>query len=402
MHIAWASVVAVEVVAAAVQTVPMRMNRVDKPPHSRILQLNGNGHTIPADGAVFPTAMYYAMLQIGTPPQDFAVGLDSGSGDLFVEGKGCNGCTHSPINNAYDPDSSSTSKRAFPGFFIHSYKTCNMKNPSASCQISGTSFTDQVSLAGLGPVQIKFGAIQSQSNNFDTKRVVGGLMGIHDGETGQDVFATLVGAGKCENIWAMCMHEGSVSNGTLSVGGVDSRLSSGSIEYVKDQATFAHGVHVTSLKVGNKKVTINQNAVLDSGTNVLLLPSALYPDVKSSMCADSSLLNCEKLWSNQCVELTAAQVDHYPSLILQLDGTALTMTSREYLLLNSPLAATGRQYCLGIRDGGEAGFILGATTMKNYYVVFDFAQKRIGWGNVNKQSCGSITADGMIDGAISV
>ena len=28
-------------------------------------------------------------------------------------------------------------------------------------------------------------------------------------------------------------------------------------------------------------------------------------------------------------------------------------------------------------------FIIGDTTMRNYLLVFDYAQKRIGWGDVN-------------------
>jgi len=48
--------------------------------------------------------------------------------------------------------------------------------------------------------------------------------------------------------------------------------------------------------------------------------------------------------------------------------------------------------CLGIRDGGSAGgsgFIIGDTTMRNYYLVFDLARRKIGWGNVSA-ACGSV------------
>ena len=78
-------------------TLPLSSAVVDKPPFSRLLNI-ADGHDIPVDGAVFPTAMFYTNIQIGTPPADFAVGIDSGSGDLFVEGKGCNGCTESSLN----------------------------------------------------------------------------------------------------------------------------------------------------------------------------------------------------------------------------------------------------------------------------------------------------------------
>lgn len=149
--------------------------------------------------------------------------------------------------------------------------------------------------------------------------------------------------------------------------------------------------------LGDAKVQVGKSAILDTGTNVLLLPSSLHALVKSSMCANSSLTACADLWGNKCIALTDAQVDAYPPLSLQLDGVELQMTSRDYLLLGSPLAHLSGEYCLGIRDGGSAGgsgFIIGDTTMRHFYLVFDLARRRIGWGKVNKRTCGSDLSNG--------
>jgi len=220
-------------------------------------------------------------------------------------------------------------------------------------------------------------------------------MGFTQGGEG-NVFAQLVAGGKCENIWAICMHQGSHSNGTLTIGGVDERLSAEAVGYVPDSGLAFHSVKVTSMKLGSKTVQVGESAILDTGTNILLVPSRVYGDLKSSMCSDSSLANCSSLWQNQCMDLTDAQVAAYPPLSMQLDGLTLDMTSEDYLLRGSPLATSAGQYCLGIRDGGSAGgsgFIIGDPTMRNYYLVFDLAKKRIGWGKVNKQMCGSVEAD---------
>jgi len=370
--------------------VPLHMHQEHLPPSSPILR--SRGHDLPVDGAVFPTAMYYAMVQVGTPPRDYAVGLDSGSGDLFVEGKGCKGCTLGPPNSQYDPSASASSKSA-GGSFHHSYQTCSMVNPSATCTIYGNMYTDEVSLGGLGPVVVKVGAIQSQTSSFDTKKVVGGLMGL-GGFDGEDVLATLANAGKCDRIWGVCMYEGRESNGTMTVGGVDESLSDGPIQYVPDQGFVYNTVEVKSLTLGNHEVHVGDGAVLDSGTNILLLGSSVYSQLQQAMCSNSSLAHCAGLWSNDCFEMSNSEVEQFPPLRLQLDGVELEMSSREYLLQGSPLAASAGQYCLGIRNGGRAGFIIGATTMKNYYVVFDKKQQRIGWGKVNKGTCGSMKSRG--------
>jgi len=120
---------------------------VHSPPRSRFLQTHAsdsNGSSIPADGAIWPTAIYWSMVEIGMPPQSFPVAIDSGSGDLDVAGVGCDGCVTAPPNNQYDPDASSSSARAFPRTFSNTYQTCDLTDPTAPCTISGSVYTDQV------------------------------------------------------------------------------------------------------------------------------------------------------------------------------------------------------------------------------------------------------------------
>jgi hypothetical protein len=41
--------------------------------------------------------------------------------------------------------------------------------------------------------------------------------------------------------------------------------------------------------------------------------------------------------------------------------------------------------------GSDHGpLVAGDTTMRNYYLVFDLAKQQIGWGPVNKDTCGSL------------
>ena len=372
------------------------------PPHSRTHHIHSLFLFVflsQAGGAVWPTAIYWTTVQVGTPPKDFPVCIDSGSGDLDISAKGCAGCPTTAPNNQYDPSASSTSKKGFFPF-SNSYQTCDLTNPTAVCTISGKTYNDQVSLAGYGPVTVKLGAISKQTTNFDQFKVIGGVMGFTSGGN-EDVFAQLVAGNKCDNVWAMCMYEGSKSNGTITIGGVDPSLSvNGTVNYVKDVGHGFHSVQVESLTLGgtsggasSPSISVNEAAILDTGTNILLAPTKVMTALQDAMCKDSSLASCNDLWSNKCVALTEEEVEAYPSLTMQLDGTALEMSSQDYLLLGSPVADKATQYCLGIRDGGSAGgsgFIIGDTTMRNYYLVFDLEGKKIGWGKVNKDTCGSV------------
>lgn len=370
---------------------------------------------------MWPVAIYWCFIEVGTPPQKFPVAIDSGSPFLAIAGKGCDGCVSSAPNGAYSAQESVTSQPAEPGpstsdrpgfwetvadgrpgstaHFHYSYRTCDLHHPTAPCSISGSLYQDQVSIAGLGPVTTTFGQITNQTDNFDQFKVIDGLMGIlppMKGYSSRNLFARLVEEGVCDNIWALCLHQGSVSTGSLTLGGVDTRLVDGPITYVQntgfDGTIWYYGVHVHSVTFGDRAFQVNHTAVLDSGTNILLLPNKLHDAVRDWMCTDSSLAFCKELWNDSCQMMSLEQIEAYPKVRIALDGVVLEMAPRDYLLLGSPLAKVAGQYCIGIRDGGDgmSGFIIGDTTLRHYYVVHDIGNRRIGWGKVNKDTCGSV------------
>ena len=75
---------------------------------------------------MWPTGVYWSLLQVGTPPIDVPAAIDSGSGDLDISGKGCDGCVTTPPNNLYDHSASSTSRAAPPFGFSNTYQTCDL------------------------------------------------------------------------------------------------------------------------------------------------------------------------------------------------------------------------------------------------------------------------------------
>lgn len=246
--------------------------------------------------------------------------------------------------------------------------------------------------------------VHGQTSNFDQFKAIDGVMGFTGGGS-KNVFHQLVQAGACDNVYAICMHQGSKSNGTLTVGGVDPRLSE-NVSYVPDSGEGAfRAVHVGSFAFGGSPsspagyrasapVPVGKTAILDTGTNILLVPGDLLGPMQAAMCGSGdALAHCSDLWAGKCFPLTASQVAAYPDLSINLsNGVQLVMGPGDYLLLGSPLAGDPSNFCLGIKDGGSAGggFIIGDTTMRNYYLVFDLAESRIGWGPVNKANCGSI------------
>jgi len=161
-----------DVVASSFSNMHLHTHMYPSGPTSRIHSILTNGSSIPAGGSVWPTAIYWTTVQVGTPPVDFPVAIDSGSGDLDISGKNCDGCPTAPPNKPYDHTQSKSAKAVFPYVFSNSYQTCDLKNPTAVCTISGKVYNDQVTLAGVGPTTVKVGSIEKQTTNFDQFKII--------------------------------------------------------------------------------------------------------------------------------------------------------------------------------------------------------------------------------------
>merc|ERR1711934_945631 len=130
---------------------PLRKRRV---PHGaqRVAQLQRAlpVNDYPMDGNVYPVGIYWTAITLGTPPQQFQVAVDSGSSDLIVPAKGCDGC-HPENTGEYDAPASSTSQDipctdhnyrcvqcvSDQCSFFNTYETCNLTAPTQPCSVKG-------------------------------------------------------------------------------------------------------------------------------------------------------------------------------------------------------------------------------------------------------------------------
>ena len=177
------------------------------------------------------------------------------------------------------------------------------------------------------------------------------------------------------------------------------------MNYVTRKTPF-YSIAVEGFSIGNSKSSITglpPNAILDTGTNILLLPDEAYASMKSNfleLCASGAKLKgiCDTenktstLFDGKCFELTEADIAEYPSFHITLEsGYQLEMKNIDYLLKGDVRAKGDPSLtCLAVRGTGKGGyFIFGDTLMRNYYLVFDREQERIGWGKVNKNACGN-------------
>lgn len=116
--------------------------------------------TLPVGGDIWPVAIFWAYVDVGTPAQRFPVAIDSGSYTLDIPLTGCKGCVDTKPNNFYEPSKSSSSEQEkcslFQGCgggghcsdgvctFSNTYETCAPQNPTEPCTISGKLFDDTI------------------------------------------------------------------------------------------------------------------------------------------------------------------------------------------------------------------------------------------------------------------
>eukprot|EP01094_Clydonella_sp_ATCC50884_P014066 TRINITY_DN2441_c0_g1_i1.p2 TRINITY_DN2441_c0_g1~~TRINITY_DN2441_c0_g1_i1.p2 ORF type:complete len:459 (-),score=144.92 TRINITY_DN2441_c0_g1_i1:38-1414(-) len=420
---------------AAVASLPLRRHAAPRfaftAPRVAQLQSKLPVNDYHMDGNVYPVGIYWTAITLGNPPQSFEVAVDSGSSDLIVPAKGCDGC-HPENTGEYDPSASSSSldisctngtyrcARCVDSqcSFFNSYETCNLTAPTQPCSVSGPLYSDAFAMGDL-TTNVAFGAITSQTSNFEQFFVIDGVIGFafDSGSSfrGTSPFQSLVNSGQIADQFAMCLHAD--DGGVLTLGGADMKYASGEFEYtplVKSLGGYVlYVIKMTDILVGGASIGVEPSVyarngfggtVVDSGTNVLLLPSAAFAGIKktvqAAMCPSSvpGVCNDPGLWSGECYKYTSEEIAAFPSMQLDINGVKLNMTGADYVVNNGTAGIS----CLGIKDTGLVGLtIIGDTTMQEYYVLFDRENKRLGWAPVDADACSlpSSGANGVRAGA---
>ena len=289
--------------------------------------------------------------------------------------------------------------------FSNTYETCVPTDPTAPCTISGPFYSDVVAWGTDVSVPITFGAIDYQTSNFEQFQNIDGVCGMAGPANPQSVISQLATNNAIPAwMWSLCLQPGAVSNGTITLGGIDSRLHDGDVVYTPDVGGGQfYSMQLNGMKLGGQQVyTDEPQVIIDSGTNILLLPDETFSSMKKlflGMCSSQNQLHgicdvgsTETLFDGKCFDFTAAQIAAFPNITISVPSIDLVMTPKNYILFEYGVNFKPGQYCLGISSTGPQGLqIVGDTLLENYLTVFDQTNQKIGWAPVSNQ-CGNIQA----------
>lgn len=315
----------------------------------------------------YANAQYYATVHIGTPPQEFNVIYDTGSSNLWVPEVNCVNCGYSFIHkkNKYDKDLSST--------FIEDGTDFAIQYGSGAVQ--GLFQQDTVILAeDITVSKQKFASVH------DAKGMgLAYIMSTFDGILGLGFDDISVGG--VETVFHNAMEQGVVKEGKFAFylgDEMDGELTFGGYDetkFVGDDLDWVDLSHATYWQIDMDGVNIGSfssgstNAIVDSGTSLITGPSSDISAIASTIGATKTLMG---QYTIDC--------DKVPDI----KDITFIINGKEYNIPGSKLVIQSAGVCLFAMMGmdfPEPGpqWILGDVFMREYYTVFDYEHKKVGF-----------------------
>ncbi|TYI73309.1 hypothetical protein E1A91_D07G121200v1 [Gossypium mustelinum] len=391
-----------------------RLREFDRLRHGRLLQSSGGVVDFPVRGTYDPflVGLYYTKLQIGSPPKEYYVQIDTGSDVLWIGCNSCNGCPESSglqiELNLYDPGSSSTSS-----LVSCSDQRCNagVQSSDSGCSGQGNqcSYTFQYgdgsgtsgyyvadlllfstilegSMTANSTAPIMFGCSVLQTGDLTkSDRAVDGIFGF--GQQSLSVISQLSSQGIAPRVFSHCLRGKNGGGGILVFGEilepnmVYTPLVPSQPHYNLDLRSISVGGQVLSIDPSVFSTSSSQGTIVDSGTTLAYLADEAYDAFVDAITKTvSQTVRPVLSKGNQCYLITSSVTDIFPQVSLNFAGGAsLILNPPDYLVQQNSIGGAA-VWCIGFQKiQGQGITILGDLVLKDKIIVYDLANERIGW-----------------------
>ncbi|KAM6448309.1 beta-secretase 2 isoform 1-T1 [Liasis olivaceus] len=337
---------------------------------------------------------YYIELLLGTPPQKLNILVDTGSSNFAVAG-----ASNTDLTSYFNAEKSST------------YKSLDVEVTVKYTQGSWTGIlgTDVISMPkGINGTYVINIATIFQSENFFLKGVQWqGILGLaysalaKPSSSMETFFESIVNQAKIPNIFSLQMCGASLpvsgtgtNGGSLVLGGIEPNLYKGKIWYTPIKKEWYYQVEILRFEVGGQNLNLDckeynsDKAIVDSGTTLLRLPEKVFSAVVGAIIQTSLIQEFTSgFWSGTqlaCWDKSESPWTLFPKISIYLRDENSSQSFRITILPQlyiQPVLGIGQNlacYRFGISSSSNA-LVIGATVMEGFYVIFDRAQKRVGF-----------------------
>ncbi|EFY87608.1 hypothetical protein J3459_008564 [Metarhizium acridum] len=324
--------------------------------------------TVEANPSPLVDTEYAVEIGIGTPPQRIRLNLDTGSSDFWVFS------TDTTPSMVHDQGLYNANKSTTSHFLTgESWKIKYGDNASAS----GYVYTDRVQ---IGETYVDTQAVQVAVNvteDLSEDKFVSGILGMANSAantvrpTPQRTYIDNI-----KNDLALPLFTANLQRqapGSYNFGYIDDFEYTGDISYTPIERTFPLWmVHTTGYRIGKTSHDKSINAIVDTGTSLLLLPETVvsnyYAKVKGS--------SVDPRLGMRVVPCNANLPDFYLTI-----GSYRGRVPGSYMNYGR---VSGNSCFGGIQSSDALPFsVLGDVFLKTQFVVFDYGNARVGFARKN-------------------
>ncbi|KAG1889871.1 aspartic peptidase domain-containing protein [Suillus subluteus] len=329
---------------------------------------------------------YSGVVSIGTPAQDFNLILDTGSSDLWVATSSCSSCA----STEFITTKSST----------YQSSGSSLQITYGSGSVKGTPSQDTVSFGGFTITQQELLAASSLTSGL-LDSVLSGIMGLGfntiSALNATPFWQALYNANQLsEPLFSFYLERyinqaamDTAPGGTLTLGGTNSSLYQGSIEYMSLAGSPSYWLlDVNSLSVQSKTVSVGSStlAAIDTGTTLIAAPNTVAADVWAQVTGSMALTGeYEGLYAFPCTTDV--------TVTISFGGSAWTINPADMNIgpVDSSVSGSTTEMCAGgIFDIGTSvgsgsnvpTWIVGDTFLKNVYSVFRANPAAVGFAQL--------------------
>ncbi|XP_060928964.1 beta-secretase 2 [Limanda limanda] len=342
---------------------------------------------------------YYIEMSIGTPGQTLNILVDTGSSNFAVAA-----APHPFITHYFNTALSSTYESVGRAVAVR-YTQGNWE---------GELGIDRVSIpkGPNGTMIINIAAILSSEGFFLPGVNWQGILGLaypmlaRPDSSVEPFFNSVVQQLGIPDIFSLQMCGAGLSatstedppGGSLILGGAEPTLYRGSVWYTPIIEEWYYQVEVLKLEVGDQNLDLDcreynmDKAIVDSGTTLLRLPVNVFNAVVEAIIHSSLIQDFSSgFWDGTklaCWLKGETPWRFFPKLSIYLRATNTSQTFRITILPQlyiqpvTDLDGTLDCFRFGVSSSTN-GLVIGATVMEGFFVVFDRAQRRVGFALSN-------------------
>ncbi|XP_047316282.1 aspartic proteinase 36-like [Impatiens glandulifera] len=361
--------------------------------------LLGSNARMPLYDDLVLNGYYSTEIWIGTPPQRFALIVDTGSTVTYVPCSTCEQCgTHQ--DPKFQPDKSTTYKP------VKCKADCTCDNDKAQCTYermyaelsssSGVLGKDTISFGNeseLVPQRVVFGCENVETGDLYSQKA-DGIMGLGRGDL--SIVDQLVKKGVINDSFSLCYGGMDIEGGAMVLGGISPPSDMVFTRSDPNRSPY-YNIELKGIHVAGKQLPLNTSVfegkygtVLDSGTTYGYLPTTAFIAFKDAIMKELSSLKQiagpDPNYDDICFSGAGSDLSQltkvFPTVDMIFDnGQKLSLDPENYLFRHSKKPGA---YCLGIfQNGMDTTTLLGGIIGRNTLVMYDREHEKIGFWKTN-------------------